>query len=43
MEYNLSMDIIKIREKLLKKTKVYMRVWEKHKEQSGDCAWFFAH
>ena len=37
------MDIIKIREKLLKKTKVYMKGWEKHKEQSRDCAWFFAH
>ena len=34
------MDIIKIREKLLKKTKVYMKGWEKHKEQSRDCAWF---
>lgn len=27
------MDIIKIREKLLKKTKVYMRMSQKHKEE----------
>jgi hypothetical protein len=31
MGYNLSMDIIKIREKLFGKTKVYIRMRENHK------------
>ena len=30
-------------EKLLKKTKVYMEMWQKPKEKPGDCAWFFVY